>query len=222
MTPLSNPLLLQLDAASKDVEPAFRAFLKELCAAPQQLARFLNMLSMLEHIGSRKIMLSQMHGRLDQETLKHLAEETRHAFFFKRNAEKFAKRELSYAPADTMCPLAAGMYFGRLDAAVSSVINPLWPDTAGYLLVSLLIEIRAGWLYHMFHDILQENSVALSLRSIIAEEEMHLADMTRDATAAIKNDMTVINHLMQIEDDLFRKLWTTLRAEMPVQDLAAA
>ena len=56
-------------------------------------ARFMNTLAMLEHMGSHKIMATQAGPDIDLPTLKHLAEETRHAFFFKRHANREAARE---------------------------------------------------------------------------------------------------------------------------------
>jgi len=225
MTPLPNSLSsielsAQLECAS--VSAGLPKFLRAVCADENLLSRFLNMLSMMEHIGSRKIMLSQMHGRLDQETLKHLAEETRHAFFFKRNAERFAGRELEYAPADMMACTAAPMYFGRLDGAAARCANPAWPDHAPYILVSLLIELRAGWLYHAFDEALVAANMPLSLKSVIAEEEMHLRDMTEAAGAAIGGDAVVIEHLMATEQKLFEKLWTTLQSEISQPTARAA
>lgn len=208
----SQALSARLERASAPA--GLPAFLRTVCADANLLSRFLNMLSMMEHIGSRKIMLSQMHGRLNQETLKHLAEETRHAFFFKRNAERFAGRELEYAPADMMAYHAAQMYFGRLDGAAARCANPAWPDHAPYILVSLLIELRAGWLYHAFDKALLAANVPLSLKSVIAEEEMHLRDMTDAAGTAVGGDAVVIEYLMATEQKLFEKLWATLQNEI--------
>lgn len=59
-------------------------------------ARFLNTLSMLEQMGSRKIMATQYRPDVDQSTFKHLAEEERHLFLFRRLAEREAGRPLVY------------------------------------------------------------------------------------------------------------------------------
>lgn len=99
---------------------AVRSFLFQLVKNPPQHARFLNMLSMLEHMGSRKIMLSQMNRPMDEGVLKHLAEEARHAFFFKRQAEKVLGATIKdYTDANTFARAAASMYFGRLAAFIS-------------------------------------------------------------------------------------------------------
>ena len=73
----------------------------------------------LEHIGSRKIMASRAMTEPGQDILKHLAEETRHAYFFKRAAEKLARRPLDYSHPNTMADACARSYMGRLDAEIA-------------------------------------------------------------------------------------------------------
>src|ERR1700742_1273833 len=112
------------------LESPAREFLNSIVKDPVQHARFMNMLSMLEHMGSRKIMVSQMNETLTEDTLKHIAEEARHAYFFKRQAERAAKKSLDgYTDENTFCRIPAAMYFGRLDAGISKVVrlSPLIP-----------------------------------------------------------------------------------------------
>ena len=97
--------------------------LQQICAAPGLHARFLNTLSLMEHIGSRKIMASQSGAGLKQDTLKHLAEETRHAFFFKRAAESTARNALDYSRETTLATAAARAYMGRLDAHIAAALD---------------------------------------------------------------------------------------------------
>ena len=138
---------------------------------------FLNLLSLLEHIGSRKIMLSQMKGILTQDILKHLAEETRHAFFFKREAEKLAGRSLEgYPDAETLAAGSGKLYFGRLDSGLTRPLGDVHAET-GYLWVSLVIELRAIWVYRLYQKALKASGYPLPLKGIIAEEDKHLIDM---------------------------------------------
>src|SRR5438105_12895350 len=104
----------------------FREGLREICGDSHTHALFLNMLSLLEHIGSRKIMLARARTS-EGEVLKHLAEEARHAFFFKRAAEKLAGRALGYGPVDTLAGAAARLYMNRLDARVSHCVESSLP-----------------------------------------------------------------------------------------------
>lgn len=189
-------------------EAPVRNFLTDIVKRPTDHARFMNMLSMLEHMGSRKIMVSQMHKpeSLTEDTLKHLAEEARHAYFFKRQAERIAGKTLDgFTDQNTMQRVPALMYFGRLDAGISAQV----PDDQAYPWVSLIIELRACWLYHTYHEVLQESDVQLSLKSLLAEEDMHLAEMYE----MCGEDTETLQKLSAYETELFGKLWAKLETE---------
>jgi hypothetical protein len=188
-------------------EGRVRAFLTTIVENKPAHATFLNMLSMLEHLGSRKIMLSQMNRTLTEDSLKHLAEEARHAYFFKRNAERVAKKSLDgWTDDNTMCRIPAAMYFGRLDAGITREVS----DNAAYGWVSLIIELRACWLYAIYQDVLEKSSDHMSLKSLLAEEDMHLAEMF----AMCGQDHDKLKKLSGLETELFVKFWTQLEAEL--------
>ncbi|GJL85446.1 MAG: hypothetical protein DHS20C02_12210 [Micavibrio sp.] len=184
-------------------ENSVRAFLQDIVKQPQDHALFMNMLSMLEHMGSRKIMLSQMNKTLTEDSLKHLAEEARHAYFFKRQAERVAGHALDgYVDENTMCRVPALMYFGRMDAGISKAVAPDDP----YPWVSLIIELRACWLYAIYQDVLDASDLQLSLKSLLAEEDMHLAEMFE----MCGDDEDRLKTLSAYETELFGKLWAEL------------
>lgn len=188
-------------------EARVRNFLTEIVENKPKHALFLNMLSMLEHLGSRKIMLSQMNRTLTEDALKHLAEEARHAYFFKRHAERVAKRALDgWTDENTMCRIPAAMYFGRLDAGISREVG----DDAAYGWVSLIIELRACWLYAIYQDVLEKSSDHMSLKSLLAEEDMHLAEMFD----VCGHNHAKIQALSAFETDLFQKFWAKLEGEV--------
>jgi hypothetical protein len=196
---------------NKRHEGPVTAFLQGLVQRPQDHARFMNMLSMLEHMGSRKIMVSQMNRPQDltEDTLKHLAEEARHAYFFKRQAERIAGRSLDgYTDDNTMTRIPALMYFGRLDAGISKrvVSAPDDPENQAYPWVSMIIELRACWLYHIYHGVLERSGVKLSLKSLLAEEDMHLAEMFE----MVGENTDLLRDLSAYETDLFGKFWAAL------------
>lgn len=201
-----------MERFSREMEAPFREFLASVVADRERHVRFLNMLSLMEHIGSRKIMLSQMKGVLGTETLKHLAEETRHAFFFKLNAEKLAGRALDGYPRDeTLCRGAAAMYIGRLDAEVKRNVNaPSFSETL-YKWVSLIIELRANWVYGMYQEELAKAGNPVSLKSVIAEEVQHLdsmAEQLQEDGDAWKKDLA---RMTAVESGLFQRLWSSLQ-----------
>jgi hypothetical protein len=194
--------MLEANAA---MEAPVRAHLARLIADRPAHARFMNMLSMLEHMGSRKIMVSQMHRSetLSEDTLKHLAEEARHAYFFKRQAERAAGHALDgWLDSNTTARVPALMYFGRMDAGISQEVG----DEAAYYWVSLVIELRACWLYRIYQAALEESDYQLSLKSLIAEEDGHLEEMF----GACGANVDLLKRLSAYETGLFNKLWVQI------------
>lgn len=206
MTASTDPLIISgMSANNAPHEPRVRDFSAAIVRHPQIHALFINMLSMLEHIGSRKIMLSQMdkHDTLDQDTLQHLAEEARHAYFFKRHAERIAGLALpGWTNENTMCRVPALMYFGRMDAGITRVVAP----AESYPWVSLIIELRACWLYRIYNEVIEDAGIHLPLKSLIAEEDHHLAEMY----AACDDSGEQLRELSRYETKLFEALWGQL------------
>lgn len=211
-----DPLIISgMYQANKCYEAPVRAYLDDVIKDRATHAKFMNMLSMLEHMGSRKIMVSQMHkgDTLSEDTLKHLAEEARHAYFFKRQAERAAGHSLDgWTDENTTARVPALMYFGRMDAGISKIVG----DEAAYGWVSLIIELRACWLYTIYQEALEASDYQLSLKSLIAEEDGHLEEMYE----MCGSDTTRLRELSAYETDLFGKLWRKI--DNTVQIKAAA
>lgn len=194
--------------ANRAMEAPVRQYLDRVIADRPAHARFMNMLSMLEHMGSRKIMVSQMsrQSTLSEDTLKHLAEEARHAYFFKRQAERAAGKALDgWVDDNTTARIPALMYFGRLDAGISKEVDA---DTA-YGWVSLVIELRACWLYRIYQEALEASDYKLSLKSLIAEEDGHLEEMFE----MCGEDTQMLRALSRYETGLFMKFWPQIEGE---------
>lgn len=180
-----------------------QSFLENIVEDKPRHALFLNMLAMLEHLGSRKIMISQMNKVMTQDTLQHLAEEARHAYFFKRNAERVAGKPMNgWTDENTMCRIPAAMYFGRLDASITKTVG----ENNAYGWVSLIIELRACWLYDIYQKVLEQSSDHMSLKSLLAEEDRHLAEMFEMCS----EDFDTLKKLSALETELFEKLWNHL------------
>ena len=222
MTPSTNPSPLPLlERRSSDLVSPVRQRLRWFCANPAEHALFLNTLSLMEHIGSRKIMASQSGLELRNDTLKHLAEETRHAYFFKREAEKLSRRALDYGPADTVAGAFARAYMGRLDAEIAAALGAQARPALPYLYMSLIVELRAVWLYRLYQDVLARANVAITLKSVLAEEELHLSAMLahlleHDREAGERMDAFCI-----LENARFRTLWAAIEAASTSERVAA-
>ncbi len=197
-----------------EYEQRVQNFLQNIVEDKPKHALFLNMLAMLEHLGSRKIMISQMDQVMTQDTLQHLAEEARHAYFFKRNAERVAGKPLDgWNDENTMSRIPAAMYFGRMDAGITKVVGQ--KDAYGW--VSLIIELRACWLYAIYQEVLENSSDHMSLKSLLAEEDRHLAEMFE----MCGEDYDTLKSLSVLETELFVKLWEHLEEHVGVEKEAA-
>ena len=192
-----------------------------LCRHPAEHVRFLNTLSLMEHVGSRKIMASQTKQGLAGDTLRHLAEETRHAYFFKRAAEKLARRPLGYGAAETIAGAAARGYMGRLDAGIAHDFNGKTASALPYLYMSLIVELRAVWFYRLYQEALNEHGLGLSLRSVLAEEELHLSAMLARLTDMDPACASRVMRFRALERQRFGALWDAVEAECNRVRLAA-
>jgi hypothetical protein len=207
----TNPWFLSvLEENSRGSVARVQQRLHWFCAHPVAHASFLNTLSLMEHIGSRKIMTSQSGIHLSHGTLKHLAEETRHAFFFKREAEKLARRDLDYGAANTIGGAFARAYMGRLDAAIARDVEDTAEPALPYLYMSLIVELRAVWLYRLYQAVLAERRSGITLKSVLAEEELHLAAMLARLSALDEHVASRVERFCVLENARFHALWDAI------------
>lgn len=205
----------RFDADNGELVVRTCTLLDSLIAVPARHARMINTLSLLEHMGSHKIMATQHAAGIDQATLKHVAEEAHHAYFMKRQAEKTAERALEYVPDDLLAPAAARMYFQRLESAM--VRTPgveLGSGRAIYLYMSIIVEFRALWFYDLYQSALQRARHTLSLKRVLGEERAHLIDMA-DRLEAIGDGAGVrAAEFLAVEKLLFARLLRGLERDV--------
>ena len=202
--------LARFAADNDDLVLTTRALLGRIVPDAPRHARMLNTLSMLEHLGSHKIMATQHAPDIDQPTLKHVAEEAGHAYFMKRQAEKTAERPLEYVAADLLAPAAARMYFQRLEAALARSLARQKSTRAAYLYMSLIVEFRALWFYGLYQQTLQRARHALSLKRVIGEEQNHLHDMANRLEMAGELSDARVSEFCARERVLYSRLLTAL------------
>src|SRR5687768_15269402 len=119
-------------------------FLQLLLDDRVTLAKWMNTLSFLEHIGSRKILKSQKSENLSFEILNHLAEEARHAAFIKKIALKLDPQVTSYQDKHLFCGQEAKEYILTLDERCHHFLQSLpVSENETYYWVTYLIEVRA-------------------------------------------------------------------------------
>ena len=180
----------------------------------------MNTLAMLEHMGSHKIMATQAGPDIDLPTLKHLAEETRHAFFFKRHANREAGREMHNTAADLLAPLATRRYFQRLEAEMVRAFPAGTHPRAVYLTMSMVVEVRAVWGYRLYQSALTRAGSIVSLKSLLAEEAGHLTDMSDRLKGLGESDLPRLRQFCGIETDLYARMLAALSTTLPYREAA--
>ena len=222
MTLLLSDHLQQFERSSAAHTQRIDALLGHIIAQPDCHARFMNTLSLLEHMGSYKILATQRGPAIDQGTLKHVTEEARHAWFFKRQAERLAGRQLDYSASELLAAAPAWMYFQKVEASVERSFTTKPPALAIYLLTSLVIEFRAIWFYARYQRCLDEAGFALSLKKLTGEEQVHLQEMGQRLAPATVADEGRLETLLGAEQVLFERLLTGLERALGSEARAAA
>lgn len=203
--------LARFEADNDELVVRTRVLLNRLVPEPPMHARLVNTLSLLEHIGSRKIMATQHGERADQSTLRHLAEEAHHAYFMKRQAEKSAGRPLEYVDRDLLAPAAARMYFQRLEAAVLARLGRERSSRAAYLYMSMIVEFRALWFYGLMQQTLRRLEHPMSLKRVLGEERHHLAEMAERLERAGELSDSRTRNFLGVEKRLYTRMLGALR-----------
>jgi hypothetical protein len=109
---------------------------------------------------------------------------------------------------------------GRLDAKIAHVLGKADPALP-YLSMSLIVELRAVWLYRRYQMVLMEHKAALTLKSILAEEELHLNAMLARLREVDEKYEERIALFSEFEQQRFRSLWSDIEEECARFRLAA-
>jgi hypothetical protein len=162
----------------------FEEIIEEIVKNDAVHAIWLNTLSMMENTGSRKISASEHKTKTTLITLKHAAEEARHAFYLKKQIGKLGYEAIfkDYEPLDVdICRFLKNEF--RLEGEKLTY--------GAYLLVTYAIEVRASKLYPAYQEVLTGINSRINVKSIIAEEEGHLEEMLTQMKDFFGNRMLV-------------------------------
>ena len=167
------------------MENELRTLLKEVVADAHLHGKFLNSLSLMENSGARKIAAFEHPVHTGITVLKHAAEEFRHAFYLKKQIGKLEGVVLEdYSSETLLAPIASRQLLNKLDVAVCRLLMDEYhlpfaqAKEGAYLLVTYAIEVRADMLYGAYQECLTAAGSKVNVKSIIVEEEGHLAEMT--------------------------------------------
>jgi|SRR5579871_1837339 len=157
-----------------------KTLLDEIVKRPALHARFLQTLSLMELAGAQK--LSRLLTRIPITTflLEHVAEEYRHAFYLLKLAKKIGD---GLSANDVTSGNKPGGYIHHLDRKILlamrrfvAIKRDRYPMVA-YLLTTSAVEQRALPFYRLYQSVLDNYDIAVSVKSIISEEEHHLREV---------------------------------------------
>lgn len=204
------------------IETRLASILEAISKSGLLRARFLNTLSYMEHIGATKIARSQSGPAADFMTLKHAAEEARHAFYLKKLSRKVDVTACpDYSHPHLLAALCSRQYLYRLDVAVARMVKDAGLSGAdlrrlAYLLVTFAIEVRADALYPVLETYLERYPERISVASIIAEEEGHLAEMEAALADYAVELQLLKEQALAYEAGLFEEWLEKLESELGV------
>jgi hypothetical protein len=108
----------------------------------------------------------------------------------------------------------------RLDAEIARNLTSAAPALP-YLYMSLIVELRAVWTYRLYQTVLTEENAGFTLKSVLAEEEMHLSSMLARLKHMDSNVTPRIALFSGFEEVRFRCLWSRIEEETLNHRLAA-
>lgn len=188
--------------------------LEIIVQSPALESRWLNTVSMLEYIGARKIgkTFSKMHPPL--EILEHHADETRHAFAFKKLSTMVAGKDHE----NYLCADAGVAYFQTLDKEISDWVARLTGKEdpyQSYLFVTTIIERRAMKLYPLYRKLTRNGFVRDEVKKIIEEEANHKKSIEDKAFRILdRYDIPDFQDCESIEERLFLTFSETIHYDV--------
>lgn len=171
---------------------------------------WLNTLSYMEFIGSKKIGRFMNSTLVTLDILKHSAEEARHAWFFKQLIDRIDEHHSlnDYRSDYILAPIQSKQYLHALDYQSAKLLLASGKTgeqlkNGAYILVTYAIEKRAERLYPAFQEVLNHMHQPYNIKSVIAEEVTHLDEMEKLLSGYFGDDRKILNEIMKIEEHLF-------------------
>tara|TARA_Y100001958_G_C21149011_1_gene485652 strand:+ start:510 stop:1151 length:642 start_codon:yes stop_codon:yes gene_type:complete len=182
-------------------------------------SRWLLTLSYLENCGARKIsdFQSIFKGQVPLSILQHAWEESRHAFFMKKQISK-----LGLDPDEKRSFLGGTKAKNLLYLLDVKILKLLKENNikmkenlyyGAYLLTTYAIENRADSLYGTYQKVLEKNHSKINLKLIIKEEENHLREIEEKIDE--NKDISLLKEkVIEIESDIFSSFISSVEEEI--------
>ena len=182
-------------------------------------SRWLLTLSYLENCGARKISEFQSiyKGQVPLSILQHAWEESRHAYFMKKQISKLEQDPDK--KRDFLGGTKAKNLLYLLDVKILKLLkenNVKKKEDlyyGAYLLTTYAIEKRADSLYGTYQENLEHSGSKINLKLIIKEEENHLKEI-EEKINKMKNFSLLKPKVLEIESDIFSNFLSAVEEEI--------
>ena len=191
-----------------------KLFLEQILQDKNLHGRWLNTLSFLEYIGTRKILKSLSAPLFNQVLLSHTVEEAYHSLFFKKLSQKVCGKDLSFKKEEMIGAQECETYFQSLDK--KSLELAKGHVFLNYLYTTWIVEIRALKVYSIYNDLLKQKKQGFSLQSILKDEKEHLQEVETQIKKQDKNHPAHLNLLQDFEKEKFEELLQHLNKEIQI------
>lgn len=204
-------MINELPLPAMKQEEQLQHILEYIVPSDELHGKWLNSLSMMENTGARKISRYEHPVFSEIMVLKHAAEEARHAFYLKKQIGKLPGVSCpDYSYPYLLAPVESHHYLNMLDIEACRYLkeklglNGRDLKHGAYLLVTYAIEVRADMLYGVYQQVLTAHGSKVNVKSIIAEEEGHLAEMQRMLQVFRPDWEQLAADICVVEDKLFQ------------------
>ncbi len=181
----------------------WKSILTRLIKTPHLHARFLNTLSLMEYMGARKIMKSQLEENINTQVLAHMTEEIRHAQIFKKMALKLSGgRLVTYEDSHLLAGRQGRDYIQSVDQSVAEILNHE-NSRKNYLLSTLIIEERANQIYPFYAQLMKPLGFGSQVSNVFQEEKNHLEQIRSQILQSGPLDSSRMEFLCKMEEEAF-------------------
>lgn len=202
--------MLPLHMIIQENIPSLQHVLERIVDNPSLHSRWINTLSFMENVGSRKISKFEHRTETNLTILKHAAEEARHAYFLKKQIGKIDSNLCPTFQKEFLLASQQSLdYLNVLDIEIARYLKKSYnlsgyPLKFGsYLLTTYAIEVRANDIYPVYQNLLDKMDSDINVKSIIQEEIGHLDEMEKDMVMFLSDPETDKKYAIQIETELY-------------------
>ena len=192
--------------------------LKRIVSRRTLHGRWLNTLSFMEYIGTRKILKSLPAEILNETLLCHIHEEASHSLFFKRLARKVegedrlpAEGGRCFRKEEMLTPAEGSIYFQSLDRKSAELSGG--SALLNYLYTTWTLETRATAVYLLYNRILKNAGAPFSLNPVLKDEKKHLQQVKHSIEKIDADCRARFKELKEFEEKAFSRFLQNLEKE---------